>query len=664
MEAAIERNAFRVLSLPADAQAKEVYRQQQRLQNALEIGDGLESPFAFIPPIPLSVEAVLEAVHRVERRRAVEELFWIHNLGGKFDFRSGALETILANLRAQAAQNTTKGSVAQHNLAVILTCLAQKLNGSRRLDYWKDAVGYWSSTLSNSVFWQFIEDREELSNGNGGPHTNELRGIVRETIQKLILKEIWNAIDEREYKAIGSLSAVVRKNTVIFAADTLDVISTRMAKDASVGIGGVLDRVSALTKETEKSVVRTALIAAENHLRKIRQDFDAIAEAFGGTTGFAGVYDAQATALKRVSVEYFNILDDASEALRLVTEARSLARDVNLQRDLEAGWKHIRRSLLCSEALVLLETKHYVEAQEKLAIALTLSTEEQKEEVQEMQEGVHRATVFQNVDPTKRSPSLHTINGVGATFYGKRDFDEKTKSYITVHWFVFLFLPVIPLARYRVSDSGSNQYMIYGQVPLSPFLRKYIWGVLIAILLLFLLVIIGNSDAGGSSASYVDRSTNAPTYSPASSQDSPRNAESDNSDPGGGGVFKTPAAGQESPNAATALDSLPAEKQAIEAERDELKSLSDSLDARKQQLDEDSSELDRMKAYVRSVKDTYTDETVPDSIRGQYNSTVDEYNTKLPEYNAAASAYNDDLQRYKSKVAEFNERVERYNAKP
>lgn len=38
--ASFERNAFRLLSLPADAQAKEIYRQQQRIQNALELGDG------------------------------------------------------------------------------------------------------------------------------------------------------------------------------------------------------------------------------------------------------------------------------------------------------------------------------------------------------------------------------------------------------------------------------------------------------------------------------------------------------------------------------------------------------------------------------------------------------------------------------------------------
>ena len=180
----------------------------------------------------------------------MEELFWVHQLGGKFDFGSGTIETTLASLRADAGRNTTKGSVAQHNFAVILTCLAQGLNGSRRLDYWKDAIHYWNATLSNDVFWQFMQDRDELSDGNGKPPTpDELRSIARETIQRALLKEVWNAVDERDYKAIASLSAIIREYKLLLDADsTLTAIGNRMAKDGSVAIGGVLDRLSAFPR--------------------------------------------------------------------------------------------------------------------------------------------------------------------------------------------------------------------------------------------------------------------------------------------------------------------------------------------------------------------------------------------------------------------------------
>src|SRR5208337_2212856 len=96
------------------------------------------------------------------------------------------------------------------------------------------------------------------------------------------------------------------------------------------------------------------------------------------TEAFAGLYDARAIALKQLSIAYFNRVDDGPLALRLVVEARSLALDPKLKSELEAGWKHIRRSLVCSEAVALAEVKNYQAAQEKLAIALALSTDEQK----------------------------------------------------------------------------------------------------------------------------------------------------------------------------------------------------------------------------------------------------------------------------------------------
>jgi len=629
--AALERNAFRVLSLPADAQAKEIYRQQQRIQNALELGDDdVASSFTFLPSLALSAEAILEAVHRVERQRALEELFWVHQVGGKFDFDTRNIDTILATLRADAGQNTTKGSVAQHNLAVILTCLAQGLDGSRRLDYWRDAIRYWDATLANDVFWQFMQDRDELADGNGSllaPY--DLRSIAREAIQRAIQNQVWIAVDNRAYSEIASLVFIAHEYKNLLDADsTLNAIGSRMAKDGSVAIGGILDRVSEVSEGSDKAVARTTLDGAKKDLYRIGEDFDAIVQAFGSKDAFAGLFDARALALKKLSVAYFNLVGDEEEALRLAMEASALAREPQLKTDAEDGCRHIRRSLACSEAIALVEQKNYASAQEKLAVALALSTEEQKAEIVELQQSVRRASIFRDVDIAQRSPSLSTFNGIGARFYGRRDFDAETNSYITVHWFVFLYFPIIPLACYRISDRGHNLYTIYGRVPLTPFLRKYRWGVVAAVALLVIWFMVVNGSSNGTSGS----TYTSPSVSPQST---------------------------ESPSVGVSGTS---EKDAIESERAELKRLSDSLDQQKQELDQESADLKRMESYIRSVKDTYTDETIPEDVREQYNTTVDDYNNKLPGFNAAVRSYNADLQQYQERIAAFNERVNRYNS--
>ena len=48
-----------------------------------------------------------------------------------------------------------------------------------------------------------------------------------------------------------------------------------------------------------------------------------------------------------------------------------------------------------------------------------------------------------------------TVNGVGTTFYGKRDYHPDA-SYITTQWVVFCFLPVLPLRSLRVRPTDSQ----------------------------------------------------------------------------------------------------------------------------------------------------------------------------------------------------------------
>lgn len=51
-----------------------------------------------------------------------------------------------------------------------------------------------------------------------------------------------------------------------------------------------------------------------------------------------------------------------------------------------------------------------------------------------------------------------TINGIGTKIYGKKD-QKPDDSYITTKWFVFFFLPIIPISSHRVKDHEKNDFM-------------------------------------------------------------------------------------------------------------------------------------------------------------------------------------------------------------
>jgi hypothetical protein len=93
---------------------------------------------------------------------------------------------------------------------------------------------------------------------------------------------------------------------------------------------------------------------------------------------------------------------------------------------------------------------------------------------------------------------MSSINGIGTTLYGKKG-EDLDGSYVATEWFIFAFLPIIPIGSFRVwkekiTTSGvpliaHNSKIEYRRkkVPLDweQVMRTYLktWGVIAALLL-------------------------------------------------------------------------------------------------------------------------------------------------------------------------------------
>lgn len=91
------------------------------------------------------------------------------------------------------------------------------------------------------------------------------------------------------------------------------------------------------------------------------------------------------------------------------------------------------------------------------------------------------------LEPVKSAPSLRTINGIGVALYGNTDLNPSDGSYMATYYLVFLFIPVFPLARYRVISSG-NSYRFLGQGTLRTFDK---WHIAISLGLIALMFLKG-----------------------------------------------------------------------------------------------------------------------------------------------------------------------------
>lgn len=63
------------------------------------------------------------------------------------------------------------------------------------------------------------------------------------------------------------------------------------------------------------------------------------------------------------------------------------------------------------------------------------------------------APVVRAAPIVRRCRGAFTLNGIGTTFYGQRDF-RKDGSYTTTEWLVFFYVPLIPIRSLRVRYQG------------------------------------------------------------------------------------------------------------------------------------------------------------------------------------------------------------------
>jgi tetratricopeptide (TPR) repeat protein len=88
---------------------------------------------------------------------------------------------------------------------------------------------------------------------------------------------------------------------------------------------------------------------------------------------------------------------------------------------------------------------------------------------------------FPDLQPLRSAPSLMTINGIGLSMYGSRDYDEDTRTYVKTRCFCVVFVPLLAVDAYRVANAQKGWYFL-GKVPLSQFAK--VWNCLLPLVLL------------------------------------------------------------------------------------------------------------------------------------------------------------------------------------
>jgi hypothetical protein len=591
--------------------------------------------------------------------RILEELRWLH-AGPKGDClpsESTSLGSLTTLLSTFSKANGRQGAIATHNLAVLNHALAfEQENGSgtslqSRKDAWIGALSLWQSVYQREEFWDFMSERVSAW-GDPSVSDGDLQRARKDFADQLLVPHRQLVM---EYFASGAYDFARIHIQVIYAASSwigsakrlISELSTEMVRHTRSQLDDSLlavreDVLSPLESRQKKERLTRAEIEIVNVGSKaianltLFQEMQESNEVLG---------DQIAQCLRSLSIRYYNQLDDSQNAIRLAAVALGYARTASSKARIAQDKELLEYRALRDEAIVLVNLHQYSKAAEKLEAAKRIAPEDERGQLEELLETCGSNAILDGVDTKQNSPTLATLNGIGARFYGKRDYHEPSNSYVTTHFFTFLFFPVIPLGAYRVVSAGANSYRIFGKVPLSKVAIWYRRLVLCAVAIFFVYASIESNTSSPSSSSL--SSTNPQGYSVPST--TPTNS-----------TTYAPSVPRYDSDQASA-NWRRQENTAIEIERQDLRQRQNRLLQMKQEVKQLGTQIDTFEEEFNRLKQEYP-EGLPHDIYSDYKEKVRQHDLLVTRHNSLLDDYKSQAQQYDQDVDRFNIRVREYNS--
>jgi hypothetical protein len=617
----LSKNAYRILSLSASASSSEVHKAAERARRNAALGlppaDDVDT--GLLGSVSSSESDIRAAVSRLGNptHRLKERLFWFHQPTGAQvpDFGSGDSAFAAGDLLP---------SVRQHDEALrgLFNAFRANFEGPGAA-LWVRALRRWHAIVSDDSYWALslaVENR-------GGFEPRALPGEV-ESLRLTAVSLAAHGL------LVAGRDAVNRG----------DLPGMRQA----LGILGEVKDTGRWATVAYDEIASSAVTQFGKLCREIRASSgDKIVREKGAAASNKPVADA---ALERFRMEVEPRLTDLLSCFPADQELGRRVREAaggclyGLAVDFTWADEYELSAALHEENLELAKgTIHVAMIEEALAKA---------------RESARAHRIYGPLQPISAAPSLRTINGFGVSLYGNSDYDPVSKSHVATYYIVGLFLPIIPLARYRVINEVGNSYRFLGKLPLRKGDRWH-QAIVAAGFLIWLAV---SYASGPSQSSY---SANTSAYAPP--------AYAAGTTPSGGD-YSVDSSGipdfsdLQSSNAQEGVaagnrgrsdggDLLPL----IDNGRARMKDLEARLTSDGAEIDDLTRRLSSLNLELEMLKDQ-VDAGASGDV-SDYNLKVDEYNNLVRRkrllvdaYNANVNDYRDLQTRDKRLVAQYNSR--------
>ncbi|MGB8681758.1 MAG: hypothetical protein WCD12_02640 [Candidatus Binatus sp.] len=580
----LKTNAYRILRLSANATASEVHKAAARMRReaALGVTDTTAADIPHLGEIPRTERDIRSALGRLANpeQRLRDRLFWFHVPPESKDAKAHARPTDEANQMQRIACDHDEA------LGGLLASFEAGVDEPGLL-LWIQALRRWHQVVSDDNYWVLTLALEERGAFEPTALPSEVDALRDDAVR--LAAEVL-VIAGRDALARND-AAIVRRilDTLGDLADTGFWAALAQEDIAAPAIEDLRALCDAVREEVRTKIIREQGTAERNKgpcdaaLKRFREEIE--------------------PALKRV----IQLVPPDHEAVQRSREEAALC------------LSGIATDYTWADDFIASEKLH----EEALSVAHnTLGAIRIEDGLAQIREAARKQRVFGGLKPISSAPSLRTINGVGFALYGNSDHDADTESYVTTYYFAVLFIPIIPLARYRVIQVG-KQYRFLGKMPLR---KGDLWHLGISLTAIIAVILIGViSSMQDSDSSYV-----------------PATVSSDNSSPD--------SRNTELSDLKARIDSGRSRMAELNTELGPTIEKLTTLNTRMETLDKDLKSLDEQhKAGVRIDSD-------------DYNTKVKAYNALVRKKNALVAANRNGLQNYGDLLKQDSELVDQYNA--
>jgi hypothetical protein len=451
-----ERNAYRVLRLSASATYSDVPKAAANFKRMATLGlsETTEADLPQLGKISRTDIEIRSAVNRMEtpEHRLKDRLFWFHLTPKPLDEKATAqlLRKFEGDRRAIAAINHDNA------LHAIITALGVPLdeNGA---SLWVQAIGKWHQVITNDEYWSLIQAVEERGRFEPAVLHSEIHNLkdnaIRLTCEPLI-------ISTRDAVANNDASTVRRALNCLNELSNTGAWAELAQEEITLPLIAQFEKLC----RTVSAECGNGIIREENQGSNNKKLCDAAISRYRKE-----IDPALVKLLECLPIDYKVSQQAKEDAARCL---QSIAIDCTWANDLTSSEQLHEDSL-------------------KLAgdSAVAIGIKEGLDRIREMQK---KLRIFRDLKPMSGVPLLFTFNGIGFTLYGHSEYDAETQSFVAIYYFTVIYVPVFPIARYRVTNEKGNMYRFLGKLPLRTFDHLHLGIAAVAVIV---AIIVGNVNA-------------------------------------------------------------------------------------------------------------------------------------------------------------------------